>query len=328
MNLKSIILTFIVIVEIYLGSFFIYNYYQRNVVQKKVLGAANVVIINKSSTVPSNDESLKYYWSYSANHDEEDYQPWLGYNVTYHINNDGLNDLKDYSIEKSQDTYRIITLGDSFTFGHYVNTKENWTEQLEIMLNNVSDCKYKNFEVINLGMPGFDVQYIVQRYKELGQKYDPNLILWFESGSGFTRFNELLQPLINDCTNNMLGSDSEERSSESSNLKEVYDFCLQDASNQVNERPAKELDGMLQKAYQSFFNLPTASNVITFFYKGEELDVGRMSDMFPQETFVSLVPNNFDIDRLSDGHPNKSGHANIAKSVFEYLENQKTICSF
>ena len=58
-------------------------------------------------------------------------------------------------IKKNKDTFRIITLGDSFTFGMYINTKDNWTELLEDKLNSDMGCKnISMFEVINLGVGG------------------------------------------------------------------------------------------------------------------------------------------------------------------------------
>ena len=81
----------------------------------------------------------------------------------------------------------IVALGDSFTFEFSVNTVDSWPEQLENMFVQKSNfCNARKVEVINLGMGRFDIPYTVERYKKnIGDKYRPNLILWFESGSGF-----------------------------------------------------------------------------------------------------------------------------------------------
>ena len=53
---------------------------------------------------------------------------------TYTINNDSLNERFNYSENKDKNTFRIITLGASYTYGLYVDTKNNWTEILEDIL--------------------------------------------------------------------------------------------------------------------------------------------------------------------------------------------------
>ena len=83
------------------------------------------------------------------------------------INNDALNERFNYAVDKSKGTYRIITLGDSYTYGLYIDTKDNWTEKLEDMLNTELKCNNINkFEVINLAVYGYDFQYNLERYKK------------------------------------------------------------------------------------------------------------------------------------------------------------------
>lgn len=56
---------------------------------------------------------------------------------------------KGYSLEKPPKTFRIVALGDSFTFGQGVKRDKTFPKQLEIMLNKASG--ETKFEVINLG---------------------------------------------------------------------------------------------------------------------------------------------------------------------------------
>lgn len=53
------------------------------------------------------------------------------------INSRGFRDY-EYTIEKPQNTYRIIVLGDSFTFGLGVELNETYPKLLEESINNVS----------------------------------------------------------------------------------------------------------------------------------------------------------------------------------------------
>lgn len=98
----------------------------------------------------------------------------------YTINSDALNERFDYDIEKKEGDFRIITIGDSNTFGENVSTENNWTEVLEDRLNKEKICqKVKKYEVINLGVEGYDTTYEVERYKIRGQKYNPDLVIWY-----------------------------------------------------------------------------------------------------------------------------------------------------
>jgi len=106
--------------------------------------------------------------------------PWLGYTPAYTINSDTLNDGSEYQIQKPKDTYRIMTLGDSFTFGFYVNTYDSYPETLERLLNE-QPCNNK-FEVLNLGLPGYDIRQSLERFKRRGSKYNPDLVIWFLVG--------------------------------------------------------------------------------------------------------------------------------------------------
>ncbi len=102
------------------------------------------------------------------------------------INSDGLNERFEYSVTKSEDVFRILTLGDSFTEGLWVDTPNNYPERLEELLNKNSKCLTQTtYEVINLGVMGYDVAYSAKRYLTRGQKYEPDLILWLVKEDDF-----------------------------------------------------------------------------------------------------------------------------------------------
>lgn len=109
----------------------------------------------------------------------------------YSINPDTLNERFTYSYEKPDFTYRIIALGSSSTFGLYVRTENNYPEQLEDLLNNNMKCSnIKKYEVINLGVRGYDIQSMIERFRLRGQKYKPDLIMWFLQDYNFLQIKE------------------------------------------------------------------------------------------------------------------------------------------
>lgn len=141
--------------------------------------------IDRNSIVLSPDKNLSHF-----------YEPRPGWPMIYSyksiagdlgtatINSDSLNERFEYSIDKDISTYRIVTLGDSFTFGWFVNTTENYPEQLEYKLNN-TNCGWNKIEVINLGVGGYDIEYSAHRFDVRGKKYNPDLIIWFVQNNDF-----------------------------------------------------------------------------------------------------------------------------------------------
>jgi hypothetical protein len=109
-----------------------------------------------------------------------DHPAWLGEPVSYSINHDSLNERMDYPMARVPGVNRIITLGDSFTYGLFVDTTENYSERLEDMLNaEVCNNTGESFEVINLGVPAYDIGYAAERYRLRGEKYHPDLVIWW-----------------------------------------------------------------------------------------------------------------------------------------------------
>jgi lysophospholipase L1-like esterase len=73
---------------------------------------------------------------------------------------------KGYSLTRSPNTFRIVVLGDSYTFGQGVEKDKTFPAQLEKLLNGMgSNVK---FEVINLGFCGLNTMTEVQLLSEYG----------------------------------------------------------------------------------------------------------------------------------------------------------------
>jgi len=337
MKKKKIILISIFCLEIIIGGTFLFNFYQKIITQRKILGLKKVAIIDKETIIPANDSKFEYYWQLAPNTIVEDSPGWLPYKAIYHYNADGLNERFNYPIEKEDGVFRIITLGDSFTYGHYVNTEDNWTEKLEDLLNaDLSLYNFKKFEVINLGMGGFDIPYINERYKTIGSKYNPDLIIWFESGSGLTRYYELMAPMIEICQEK-INEDFKEKENVTSLQKQLAGYgCWDNAEKQmVQQYSLERITEMLKTHLDDFFAHVDPKKVI--FFTAEDgslpdnerktLDLWRKS--YPEAIFSSTIPNIYNMGgALEDGHPNNKGHLIIANNIFDYLQDNILLDNF
>lgn len=297
----------------------IYVYVHKKSQENRVLGIMRVARINKDQLIFPKDSEFKYYSELQSLTEATDQRLWDGTIAKYHFNQDGLHDRFDYSTIKKDDSFRILTLGDSFTFGHYVDTLNNWTEILEDRLNNAQICSYKTlFEVINLGMRGFDVPYIVKRYNDKGLKYHPDLIIWFESGSGFNRNNELMQPIIRSC--------EEKLSTDSGSIADmIANECWHDVEQEITKLYSSEkLKDDHQKWITYFHGIRETIPVIFAGFENTDIK-GTYLEKYKNQQNQFILNNITDIasnkGTLPDGHPNEIGHKMIAEDIFEFLQN-------
>jgi len=99
------------------------------------------------------------------------------FNTLIKINSQGLRDYKHQKHKKSS-SYRILVMGDSFTFGLGVNSEETYTKVLETLLNQNLDGKtQKQYEVINAGIDGYGTEQEYFYLEELGNQYRPDLVI-------------------------------------------------------------------------------------------------------------------------------------------------------
>lgn len=102
------------------------------------------------------------------------YDGWFA-GVPVRINSLGVRDPREYSLEKPPGTFRIIVLGDSVTFGHGALFETTYPYLLEQRLGTWRpDVKW---EVWNLGVPGYNTRQELEYLKEIGDEYDPDLVI-------------------------------------------------------------------------------------------------------------------------------------------------------
>lgn len=256
--------------------------------------------------------------------------------VTYSINSDGISSLKDYPINKAPNVFRIVTVGDSFTNGDWVNTYDNYPSQLERMLNKQLNCNdTRTYEVINIGVGGYDLEYEVMHYKLHGQKYKPDLVLWFMFENDFIDLFDIRHSLVRDYLASIsaqIDLGAEKKATASSKPvwgDEEYRKAWEHANIRLDEEFGLEKISEMEYASLLAFNDLYSGPIVVFTdsdtaKKYKELMkkyIATRSDGY----FFDRLPN---YQRYPDGHPTAKGYTQIVGSLYKFLiQNNLISCS-
>src|SRR5262245_35541182 len=105
-------------------------------------------------------------------------------------NSRGLRGRAEHDYAKPRGVIRIVTLGDSFTFGEEVGDDETWSHQLEELL--------PGSEVLNLGVHGYAHDQMLLYLQEEGLRYHPDLVILGFMGDdmerNLLRFRDFAKP--------------------------------------------------------------------------------------------------------------------------------------
>jgi len=291
---RTKLLFFVIISQLILIYFFGYKVYQK---RKSVLGTATIKPIFLESIDFKPTDNLKYFYEPKGG------EQYIYRDSSYTINNDALHEIRDYSVGKPDNVFRIITLGDSYTFGLFVEDNENWPKQLEQILYQA--CKKYNYEVINLGMEGYDIEYTLERYKTRGQKYNPDLILWLHVD--FLRNREKMQPFL-------------EKYKDFKKEGNPYYAWRLGYEEYIETYPEEEIikyQKRLLTNYVKDTKVPTAMFVLSTQKKYYPI-FEELSSLYPK-IYSQMINYGEELRIPNDGHPSEYGHQVIAQDVYEYL---------
>ncbi len=318
---KRIFVTLVIGAEILLGIIAVGYTYKRVSTKEDSRASIPMVRLARNSFFFNPDGNAEGYYEPIAFHREMQIaESWMVNPITYTINSDTLNERFDYALFKPPHTFRIVTLGDSFTFGMYVNTYENYSERLEDMLNTVAPCdSVRKFEVINLGVPGYDMHFETIRYALRGKKYQPDLVIWHIQGRNLMERAEFVF-----SENQRIVAQKEAQGLRG---RALVLAASDEVSREVDRRYGGEASVVAfqtDKVWSFLQSLPNPRVLI--------LIDSRMGDYYSQqiEALASHFPNVAThrlpaIDQLADTHPSSLGHQQIASNVFSYLRNSGLI---
>lgn len=307
-------------------------FYLLFIIVKQQKGSISVNNLNKDNFYySSNSSELRYMYIPQGNRVEEVTEAWLSEKVTYTFNNDGLHDRNNYDILKKSKVFRIITLGDSFTFGMNVSTYQNWTEQLEDKLNkNCTNNKWQTFEVINLGVSGYDTKYVLERYISKGIKYKPDLIIWM-----------IFDPERNEEQAGLYRDTLKSLSDRELDIKFIHEFGFLDKKVFFREameyaiarkRVAENIEGEMTIKFNTD-NVRALRNhfhgdlfLVSISKQKEHYEDRLYTALVKDKTasnYISITPHSETL--LLDGHLNKDGHVITMNKIFTELKNRKVL---
>lgn len=325
--MKKKLMGFLICIELCVIIFFVIKIYSQ---KAYVLGQTTVSInpIKKEDLIFPEAE-LKDFYEPKPNSIQESTEDWLEKKAHYSINSDSLNERFDYSVEKSKSTFRIITLGDSYTFGLTVDTSKNYPETLEDILNANLFCpSIKKFEVINFGVAGYDIAYAVERFKKRGEKYNPDLLLWFLKQDDFTNINELMLKKAEKYKKKLSDDNQIEAFRENGDFFPYWKFARADVYNQIGIDEVRTYQSRAIKKismyHKSTILIFTEKNLIN---EKEKNIITDFLNITAHSYFYDEITNTFADNSLrqKDGHPNEAGYAVMAKELFEVLKDKKII---
>ena len=91
------------------------------------------------------------------------------------ISSAGLRD-DEMPLAKPAGSYRNAAIGDSLTYGSGGPRENSYPEQLERLLQ--ARATGTHFEVLNLGVPGYNIEQVVQRFRVRALPFQPDVILY------------------------------------------------------------------------------------------------------------------------------------------------------
>lgn len=324
---RNYIIICIVIIEI-CAIAYLWQYIQaKRTIAKNALDIS-ATQLHKDDLVFPTDSSVRFFYELKPNQTEKEKPDWLPYTAIHTTNNDGLHERNNYPTTKDVKNCRIMTIGDSFTYGSFVNTSENWTELLENRLNTEKPTPDINtYEVINLGVPGYDIQYALHRFRERGLKYNPDVVIWLLKDDDFDEIYELLAPKISKWSQIITQEERKEYIEKNQNYYPEWTLAIDEINN------AHNIDARLHQQ-NSFFEayLTDYTNLlvlITFPFTDPRYDnlMKKWVGLRPKTVFTDALTDIYARNEyLPDSHPDKRGHKNIADYIFKYLQKNRLLC--
>lgn len=206
------------------------------------------------------------------------------------INSLGFRD-REFTLNKSRDTIRILTLGDSFTYGWGVSQEDTWPKVLEKLSR--KEFSNKKIEVLNLGIPGYDIWNVANLISKRVIKFDYDILL------------------ISFIENDVVPEKSILGKSES----EIFQRYLGNSTHRKN---------YIEKSFSVIRKVSNRTVMIVlwpFFYEGDVIELAKKYNFLVCSVKSVYLGNDYRKLILDDGHPNEYAYHLIAEKVLDCIKN-------
>jgi lysophospholipase L1-like esterase len=102
------------------------------------------------------------------------HDPDLGWDTPRHIRG-----AREYPLDKPRGSFRVLAIGDSYTYGAEVSYDQSFPHHLERLLETA--------EVINFGVRAYGIDQAVLKYLKYGRAYRPDLVIFAIWGPDYLR---------------------------------------------------------------------------------------------------------------------------------------------
>lgn len=313
----GIVVALIVILQLVLVWFLATRIY--SVWQTKTKSKDSAIIPFKQDTLARPDADLPGFYEPKPDTVNEIEPEWLGKKVVHRINHDGLRDIDNYEVDKPEDVFRIAVMGDSFTYGLFVDDGEVYSEKLEAMLNAPGSCTIpRKVEVINFGVPGYDVEMSAYRYGFRVKNYTPDLVIWYLIENDFNEYASFVQDLWLNIKEMLIA----EHIPYERFAPETAEILESVVTGRLGETFVPDHQELKLRDWIKDADVPFVLVSDTTLPKNYQERVRRaIADNPRGQYFDTLTYNN----AFAEGHPSPESHDAIARSLFSYLGKHKLL---
>ena len=290
------------------------------------------------------EPDAKLYWKLKPNQDcftKIDHKP-------VHINSHGTRGA-EFTVEKPANTFRILSLGDSRTFGWGLTEAETYSDRLQQLLQQKVGSS-KKIEVINAGVNAWSYPQMLVYFRDYGLAWKPDAVILGEANS-WTQFSENNSPefvrqmmrrvrlknfLRHFAIYHYVIEVKLERFYEKQRLKFIPVDPDQDPL--FKEQQQKDPDAVFRSAMEDLCRLAQTNNVkrvLLFLPRLDDLTSTNTSSVLKEKRLIhqelnaplvdvtpELLPRGKALYLEADpAHLNAAGNEIIAKKLFETLTN-------
>jgi len=232
------------------------------------------------------------------------------------FNKSGLRDRYNYNIKPDKNVVRIITLGDSHTYGVAVPVQNIFSEVLEDLLNENPICNNKKYEVINLGMHGYDLQFAEEKFRIRGTKYNPDAIIWYIRDGDLFEYKNIEEKILNKKRIDGKPTNVEDILSVKAAILEKYG---RDELKEMQLNSVIDLTNYFRGPIFIFSGTNYLHLQARKYLENLSLTIKNLHTFWPYDQLSSeyLLEN--------DKHPNIGGHSFIAQKIYDYLTQNNVI---